>query len=138
MESILHDPQAQYASPELNVAAKLSVREYEALTPYVKAIEKYWGPAPGHLNTDGQNLLIYGKHFGNVFIGVQPTFGYEGDPMRLLFPGRPVPTTALPPTTPTWKRFGKPTWSSILAPTGLSSSCRASRLACPASATRIT
>lgn len=85
MESILHDPQAQYASPELNVAAKLSVREYEALTPYVKAIEQYWGPAPGHLNTDGQNLLIYGKHFGNVFIGVQPTFGYEGDPMRLLF-----------------------------------------------------
>jgi len=22
---------------------------------------------------------------GNVFIGVQPSFGYEGDPMRLLF-----------------------------------------------------
>ena len=37
------------------------------------------------LNSDGQNLLIYGKHFGNVFIGVQPTFGYEGDPMRLLY-----------------------------------------------------
>ncbi|MFQ3585647.1 MAG: cobaltochelatase subunit CobN, partial [Cyanobacteriota bacterium] len=85
MESILHDAQAQYASPELNIAAKLSVREYESLTPNVKAIEKYWGPAPGQLNTDGQNLLIYGKHFGNLFIGVQPTFGYEGDPMRLLF-----------------------------------------------------
>jgi len=28
---------------------------------------------------------VYGKKFGNVFIGVQPTFGYEGDPMRLLF-----------------------------------------------------
>ncbi len=28
---------------------------------------------------------MYGRHFGNVFIGVQPTFGYEGDPMRLLF-----------------------------------------------------
>ncbi|MGQ9837392.1 MAG: magnesium chelatase subunit H [Cyanobacteriota bacterium] len=85
MESILHDAQAQYASPELNIAAKLSVREYESLTPNVKAIEEYWGPAPGQLNTDGQNLLVYGKHFGNVFIGVQPTFGYEGDPMRLLF-----------------------------------------------------
>ncbi|MEN9225092.1 MAG: magnesium chelatase subunit H [Thermostichus sp. HHBFW_bins_43] len=85
MESILHDAQAQYASPELNIAAKLSVREYEALTPNVKAIEEYWGPAPGQLNTDGQNLLVYGKHFGNLFIGVQPTFGYEGDPMRLLF-----------------------------------------------------
>ncbi|MEN9229529.1 MAG: magnesium chelatase subunit H [Thermostichus sp. DG02_5_bins_236] len=85
MEAILHDAQAQYASPELNIAAKLSVREYEALTPNVKAIEEYWGPAPGQLNTDGQNLLVYGKHFGNIFIGVQPTFGYEGDPMRLLF-----------------------------------------------------
>jgi magnesium chelatase subunit H len=30
-------------------------------------------------------MLVYGKAFGNVFIGVQPTFGYEGDPMRLLF-----------------------------------------------------
>lgn len=28
---------------------------------------------------------MYGKQFGNVFLGVQPTFGYEGDPMRLLF-----------------------------------------------------
>ena len=28
---------------------------------------------------------MYGKTYGNVFIGVQPTFGYEGDPMRLLF-----------------------------------------------------
>jgi len=28
---------------------------------------------------------VFGKQFGNVFIGVQPTFGYEGDPMRLLF-----------------------------------------------------
>ena len=43
------------------------------------------GPPPGNLNSDGQNLLVYGKKFGNVFIGVQPTFGYEGDPMRLLF-----------------------------------------------------
>lgn len=28
---------------------------------------------------------MFGKQFGKVFIGVQPTFGYEGDPMRLLF-----------------------------------------------------
>ena len=39
----------------------------------------------GTLNTNGRDLLVYGKQFGNVFIGVQPTFGYEGDPMRLLF-----------------------------------------------------
>ncbi|MFB2817083.1 magnesium chelatase subunit H [Umezakia ovalisporum] len=85
MEQVIHDAQAQYASPELNIAYKMSVPEYESLTPYSQRLEENWGPPPGNLNSDGQNLLIYGKHFGNVFIGVQPTFGYEGDPMRLLF-----------------------------------------------------
>ncbi|MEH2294564.1 magnesium chelatase subunit H [Nostoc sp.] len=85
LQEVIHDVQAQYNSPELNVAYKMSVPEYEALTPYSQRLEENWGPPPGHLNSDGQNLLIYGKQFGNVFIGVQPTFGYEGDPMRLLF-----------------------------------------------------
>jgi len=85
MNAVIHDAQAQLASPELNVAYKMSVPEYERLTPYHEKLHENWGEAPGHLNSDGQNLLIYGKHFGNLFIGVQPTFGYEGDPMRLLF-----------------------------------------------------
>ncbi|AFY78626.1 magnesium chelatase, H subunit [Pleurocapsa sp. PCC 7327] len=85
MEAVIHDAQAQYKSPELNIAYRMSVEQYESLTPYSVRLEENWGPPPGHLNSDGQNLLIYGKHFGNVFIGVQPTFGYEGDPMRLLF-----------------------------------------------------
>jgi magnesium chelatase subunit H len=63
----------------------MNVREYQALTPYSAALEENWGKAPGNLNADGENLLVYGKQYGNVFIGVQPTFGYEGDPMRLLF-----------------------------------------------------
>ena len=63
----------------------MSVKEYEKLCEYSENLHENWGPPPGNLNTDGQNLLVYGKQFGNVFIGVQPTFGYEGDPMRLLF-----------------------------------------------------
>ncbi|MCT7969783.1 magnesium chelatase subunit H [Laspinema sp. D1] len=85
MLEVIHDAQAQYNSPELNVAYRMSVEEYEKLTPYSERLQENWGPPPGHLNTDGQNLLVYGKSFGNVFIGIQPTFGYEGDPMRLLF-----------------------------------------------------
>jgi magnesium chelatase subunit H len=85
MQAVIHDAQAQYASPELNTAYRMSVPEYESLTPYSHRLEENWGPPPGHLNTDGQNLLVFGKDFGNVFVGVQPTFGYEGDPMRLLF-----------------------------------------------------
>jgi magnesium chelatase subunit H len=85
MESVLHDVNAQITSPELNVAYTMSVAEYEKKCSFAKDLEENWGPAPGHLNSDGQNLLIYGKVMGNIFIGVQPSFGYEGDPMRLLF-----------------------------------------------------
>merc|ERR1712127_973152 len=85
MESVLNDPEAKISSPELNVAYRMSTDEYYELTPYAKDLEENWGPAPGNLNSDGQNLVVYGKQFGNVFIGVQPSFGYEGDPMRLLF-----------------------------------------------------
>ncbi|NEP41130.1 MAG: magnesium chelatase subunit H, partial [Okeania sp. SIO2H7] len=85
MKQVIHDATAQYQSPELNIAHRMSVAEYESLTPYSERLHENWGPPPGNLNSDGENLLIYGKSFGNVFIGVQPTFGYEGDPMRLLF-----------------------------------------------------
>ncbi|XP_020224687.1 magnesium-chelatase subunit ChlH, chloroplastic [Cajanus cajan] len=85
IEEVIHDKEAQFSSPNLNVAYKMSVREYQSLTPYATALEENWGKPPGNLNSDGENLLVYGKQYGNVFIGVQPTFGYEGDPMRLLF-----------------------------------------------------
>jgi len=85
VDMVLNDKEARFDSPTLNVAYRMSVEEYERLTPYHKDLEENWGPAPGHLNSDGQDLLVFGATFGNVFIGVQPTFGYEGDPMRLLF-----------------------------------------------------
>ncbi|MCM3904908.1 MAG: cobaltochelatase subunit CobN, partial [Pyrinomonadaceae bacterium] len=40
--------------------------------------------APGRINSFGNEVLIQGLTLGNVFIGVQPTFGFEGDPMRLM------------------------------------------------------
>ncbi|CAN6444832.1 unnamed protein product [Victoria cruziana] len=85
IEDVIHDKEAKFSSPNLNIAYKMNMREYQQLTPYAKALEDSWGKPPGNLNSDGENLLVYGKQYGNVFIGVQPTFGYEGDPMRLLF-----------------------------------------------------
>ncbi len=67
-----------------NVAYRMSVDEYRKLCPYVGDIEREWGRAPGSINSTGRELLILGLQLSNVFIGVQPTFGYEGDPMRLL------------------------------------------------------
>jgi magnesium chelatase subunit H len=85
IDSVLQDKEAKYNSPDMNVAYKMTVAEYEEKCLYSTALHDSWGPPPGNLNTDGANLLVYGKTYGNVFIGVQPTFGYEGDPMRLLF-----------------------------------------------------
>eukprot|EP00929_Paragymnodinium_shiwhaense_P075372 TRINITY_DN3852_c0_g1_i1.p1 TRINITY_DN3852_c0_g1~~TRINITY_DN3852_c0_g1_i1.p1 ORF type:complete len:1473 (+),score=434.92 TRINITY_DN3852_c0_g1_i1:77-4495(+) len=84
-KSILEDSEAAYSMADLNVEYRMSVDEYEELCPYAMDLRENWGPPPGNLNTDGQSLLVYGKRFGNIFLGVQPTFGYEGDPMRLLF-----------------------------------------------------
>ncbi len=67
-----------------NVAYRMNVDEYRQLCPYVSEVEKEWGAAPGRVNSFGPDLLIQGLQLGNVFIGVQPTFGYEGDPMRLM------------------------------------------------------
>ncbi len=67
-----------------NVCYRMSVDEYKRLCPYVGEIEKEWGRAPGEINSYDGELLIQGIQLGHIFIGVQPTFGYEGDPMRLL------------------------------------------------------
>ncbi|HEU4480205.1 MAG TPA: cobaltochelatase subunit CobN [Pyrinomonadaceae bacterium] len=67
-----------------NVSYRMGVDEYRRLCPYVDEVEKDWGRAPGSINSFGNELLIQGVALGNVFIGVQPTFGYEGDPMRLM------------------------------------------------------
>ena len=63
-------------------------------TPWLDEIEANWGPAPGRVQSDGRDVFILGKQFGKVFIGLQPGFGYEGDPMRLLFEHSFAPTHA--------------------------------------------
>lgn len=67
-----------------NVVYRMTTSEYTRLCPYVRDVESDWGPAPGAINSFGGDLLIQGLMLGNVFIGVQPTFGFEGDPMRLM------------------------------------------------------
>ncbi|WP_296424638.1 magnesium chelatase subunit H [Yoonia sp.] len=90
---ILKGNAAQYGQ-EANVAAHVDADTIVRTTPQLKAIEAVWGPAPGKVQSDGRGVFVLGHHFGNVFVGVQPTFGYEGDPMRLLFERGFAPTHA--------------------------------------------
>lgn len=79
---------------EANVAAHVSAEDMVGNCKHLDAIEAVWGPAPGRIQSDGRGVFILGAQFGNVFVGVQPTFGYEGDPMRLLFERGFAPTHA--------------------------------------------
>jgi len=55
----------------------------------VQKMERQWGDVQKYrsgLSTSSQgDSVVSGLQFGNVFIGVQPLLGLEGDPMRLLF-----------------------------------------------------
>lgn len=77
-----------------NVHARVSADVHVRREPFLKELEQVWGPAPGRQLTDGRDLFVMGERFGNVFVGVQPAFGWEGDPMRLLFQGNFAPTHA--------------------------------------------
>ncbi len=90
---ILQGNAAQYGQ-QANVAAHVDADTIVRTTPPLSEIEAVWGPAPGKIQSDGRGVFVLGHHFGNVFVGVQPTFGYEGDPMRLLFERGFAPTHA--------------------------------------------
>ncbi len=77
-----------------NVVARIPVDDHVRRERHLAEIETQWGPAPGMQQTDGASLFVLGERFGNVLVGIQPAFGYEGDPMRLLFEKGFAPTHA--------------------------------------------
>ena len=77
-----------------NVCARVGIDDQLRRERWLDQIEAQWGPAPGRQQSDGASIHVLGERFGNVFVGVQPAFGYEGDPMRLLFEKGFAPTHA--------------------------------------------
>ena len=79
---------------DANVHAQIATEDHIRREPWLKEIESAWGPAPGTFLSNGSSLFVLGKQFGNVFVALQPGFGYEGDPMRLLYEKGFAPTHA--------------------------------------------
>ncbi len=90
---VLEGNAERYGTPA-NVAARVPASEHVRRETWLADIERHWGAAPGRADSDGSNILILGARFGNVFVGIQPGFGYEGDPMRMLFEHGFAPTHA--------------------------------------------
>ncbi|MFX7953389.1 cobaltochelatase subunit CobN, partial [Acinetobacter baumannii] len=61
-----------------NVHHRIPANEHLRREKYLKEIEAQWGPAPGKQQSDGSHIFVLGERFGNVFVGIQPAFGYEG------------------------------------------------------------
>lgn len=79
---------------DANVHALIASDDHVRREPWLAEIEAAWGPSPGKANTDGRNIQILGARFGNVLVSIQPGFGTDGDPMRLMFEGGHAPTHA--------------------------------------------
>jgi magnesium chelatase subunit H len=85
---------SQRFGAQANVHVRINADEHVRRERHLKEIEAQWGPAPGKQQSDGRNIFVLGERFGNLFVGIQPSFGYEGDPMRLLFERGFAPTHA--------------------------------------------
>lgn len=92
-ERILGGNAARLGTPA-NVHARIAAETHVRREPHLAEIEAQWGPAPGRHQSNGAEIFVLGAQFGSVFVGVQPAFGYEGDPMRLLFEQGFAPTHA--------------------------------------------
>ena len=71
-----------------NIPASVNARTLEKWLGYLQTsrIEKQWKSLTGTgIKTYGDEFHIGGVQLGNVWIGVQPPLGIQGDPMRLMF-----------------------------------------------------
>ncbi|MEQ9609200.1 MAG: cobaltochelatase subunit CobN, partial [Kiloniellaceae bacterium] len=94
LRSQLLEGNAARFGADANVHHRIPVDDHLRREPWLSEIEAQWGPAPGRQQSDGASIHVLGAGCGNVFVGVQPAFGYEGDPMRLLFEQGFAPTHA--------------------------------------------
>ncbi|HHE31380.1 MAG TPA: magnesium chelatase subunit H [Chlorobaculum parvum] len=69
-------------------AIKVSREKYNELATYNERerIDERWEGFPGEIAPVGSDeVFLGGLRLGNIYIGVQPRLGVQGDPMRLIF-----------------------------------------------------
>ncbi len=91
--AVLEGNAAAYGA-EANVHARIPADQQVREERHLEAIEAQWGPAPGRVQASSTHIHVLGAQFGNLFVGLQPPSGIEGDPIRLMFEGRFVPNHA--------------------------------------------
>ena len=82
LEAVINDADAMQGSPELSIAHRMSVGEYERLTP----IPSGWKRTGASLPAASATARTWcSDAISATSSSVFNTFGYEGDPIRLLY-----------------------------------------------------
>ncbi|MEH2082871.1 MAG: magnesium chelatase subunit H [Nostoc sp.] len=88
-EELIHSlKEADEIDDTKNIPTSVNARTLEKWLGYLQTsrIEKQWKSLTGTgIKTYGDEFQIGGVQLGNVWIGVQPPLGIQGDPMRLMF-----------------------------------------------------
>ena len=137
INSVLNDKEAKFASPDLNIEHKMSVKEYEKLCIYQEDLHENWGPRPATSTPTARTSWCTARSSATSSSAFSPPSATRVTPCVSSSPSPPPPTTVLRRTTPTSRRCSAPTPCSTSAPTVPWSSCPVSRLACPTTATPI-
>ncbi|MEO1187278.1 MAG: cobaltochelatase subunit CobN, partial [Cyanobacteria bacterium J06636_27] len=80
--------EADESYTENNVENSVNVRTLEKWLGYLQTtrVENQWKSLTGSgIKTYDNELHVGGVQLGNIWIGVQPPLGIQGDPMRLMF-----------------------------------------------------
>ncbi|MEH1897425.1 MAG: magnesium chelatase subunit H [Nostoc sp.] len=81
-------PPLSRGGQDAHPTSSVNVRTLEKWLGYLQTsrIEKQWKSLTGTgIKTYGDEFQIGGVQLGNIWIGVQPPLGIQGDPMRLMF-----------------------------------------------------
>src|SRR5215207_566500 len=80
-----------------NAAGRLNTKTYSEwfarLPEELRSeVEEHWGPPPGDLYVDGNDFVVAGLAFGNIFVGIQPPRGFGENPIAIYHdPDLPPP-----------------------------------------------
>ncbi|WP_103125901.1 magnesium chelatase subunit H [Nostoc cycadae] len=84
----LETTSSRLPTPDSPLPNTVNARQLEKWLGYLRTsrVEKQWKSLTGSgIKTYGDELHIGGVQLGNVWIGLQPPLGIQGDPMRLMF-----------------------------------------------------
>ena len=83
-----HDPEFLTEEQLVSAAGRLDTGRYAEWFARLpedlrESIEAHWGPPPGELYVDGEELIVAGLRFGNVFVGIQAPRGFGENPIAV-------------------------------------------------------